>query len=111
MTVSREDAVRVLRKWASEKSPLSAILMVDGASVCFSGFMANLPGNVALVAHSGDSGKVVELLLGLTTFEHFEYSEVRDASPSVRESVERHAIAALVMKSKAAQCTLYQLPS
>src|SRR5262245_45242037 len=109
MTVSRDEAVALLRKWATESTPVSAMLVADSASVSFSGFIREVMPTALVVAHSSGAGKVVELIVGLLAIETFTYQDVREAPEDVRERIGKTVAACLVMESADMRCCLFEL--
>jgi hypothetical protein len=109
MTVSTEDAVAILRKWASEKTPVSVIVIAGGMMFSLSGFITTVLPNALVVEHTIAAGKAAELTVGLGMIRAFEYSDVREAQPGIRESLQKRIVSSLVMHSDGAQCGLYEL--
>jgi di/tricarboxylate transporter len=110
MIVSREEANGVLRKWATEHSPVSVVLLVGGMAASFSGFITAILSDAMTIEHHGESGtKIAELTVGLEMIDSFEYSDVREATPSVRERLSKRISSSLVMHSNGAQCNLMEL--
>lgn len=86
MTVSLEDAVGLLRKWATEATPVSGILAFDGVGASFRGFIADLVPHAFVVSQFFDSEQNgTEVIVGLKLAQSIEYQDLREASDDVRE--------------------------
>jgi hypothetical protein len=110
MIVSREEAVGVFRKWATDKTPVSVVVIAGGMSVCFSGFITIILSNSMAVIHHNKAGeKIAELVVGLEMADSFDYSDVREADPAIRGRLEKRVVSSVAIRSNGAQCNLIEL--
>jgi len=106
MTVSLEDAVRLLRKWAMDKTPVSVVILTGCMSVSFSGFIATILSDALAIEHHSSAGKAAELIVGLAMADRLDYSGVREAPPAIMDSVAKKFASMLTICSDGAQCVI-----
>jgi hypothetical protein len=110
MIVSREEAFGLLSKWKSESIPVAGLLRVDGVGVTFGGFITDLQPQGFVVAQMLESGrKAVEVLIGFDKAEGFEYQDLREAPPDLREKLQGSIAALMAIKLPTADCCLYEM--
>jgi hypothetical protein len=108
MRVSLSDAMDVLSKWNTESNPVLALLSAGGMSVSFSGYISGVSPLGIRMTHHGDSDQpIVEMLIATTGATTFEYQEIREAKPEIRDRLQ-NLVAVLVVKSNGAECCFYE---
>jgi hypothetical protein len=111
MIASRDDAEGLLRKWTKETIPVSVMLITGDVVVSFSGFIKFfLAENAFTVEHRDNNGnKIVDILVSLAGATQFEYSDVREAAPDIREKLSKRMVASLMIHFGETQLNLAEL--
>lgn len=105
MTISREEAIGLLRKWAIERNPVSVVVLAGGMAVSFSGSITAMLSNALTVQHMNDKGDTLaEFILGLDEVSAFDYGDFRN-TPHLQGRV----FSSLKMTSNGAECYLYEI--
>jgi len=95
MIVSREDAVGLLSKWATESTPVWVVAFAAGAAVIsFIGSITDLRSDGFVIAHQGGHGDAVFRLDGLVGF---DYQDIREADQFVQEKLGKKVVSSLHM--------------
>ena len=103
MIISREDGLALLSKWATESTPISAVVVSDvepRVAIRVTGFLDSSSDDLFIGDHRTDSSLARNhMCIPLSALLSFEYAEAKDVdtlSPDAREQLARqHGIAAL----------------
>jgi hypothetical protein len=110
MTVSREESFELLSKWKSESIMVTGQLFVEGVAITFGGFIMDLQPQGFVVAQMPESGgEAVEVLIALDSVTSFDYQDLREAPPSLREKFDGTVAALMAIKLPSAHCCLYEM--
>jgi hypothetical protein len=101
MRLSREEALDILNKWATESSPVSGSIGLCDTLISFSGFISVTPGSIKIVrpAEPGDSVQTYfEVIIPFFIMQSFEYRDTREAPEQDREELEQIIVSQLVIQ-------------
>jgi hypothetical protein len=99
ITASLDEAVRLLSKWATDSTKVSAVLIVDGIAVSFDGFIAQLSPDTLVIAQRKTPS--TNVIIGLGKVLTFNYVE----------SQTQNFTSCLTMESATWKCLLYEVPT
>ncbi|MDR3699303.1 MAG: hypothetical protein P4L56_06675 [Candidatus Sulfopaludibacter sp.] len=110
MTVSLEDAVRLLMKWKTEETPVGVVVIAGALSTSFSGFISDCsPDAFTVINLTGKGERLAELTAGIRERPTFEYKEVREAQEHMRARLAGKIASALTIRMDSGlECTLYE---
>ena len=109
MTVSRDEALGLLRKWASESIQVFISVKGDGLVLRLVGSIFIFDPPTILVAHPGPQLRRTEVAVGLTEAHGFDYSDMREAPEPVKEQMGDWLVSGLAFDLPTAKVNIYEL--
>jgi hypothetical protein len=101
MRLSREEALDILSKWATESSPISGSVMLCDTLISFSGFISITPSSIKIIRPAEPSDSVqmyFEVIIPFFIMEGYEYRDTREAQEEDREELEQIVVSQLTIE-------------
>lgn len=109
MTVSRDEAVGLLRKWASESIQVFVFMHGDGFVLRLIGSISVFDPPTFLVAQKGEELRRTDIAVGLSGASDFDYSDLREAPEPVKAVLGDWLVSGLTFSLPNATVRVYEL--
>lgn len=109
MTISREEALELLRKWANESILVLAFVEAAGIVLRLIGSISLHDCDAFLVYQEGPQLRRTEVAFGLDKATRFTYSEIREAPEAVKSDMGDWMTSALAFDLPIAKVRVYEL--